>query len=86
MPDSVPVAVLGRLAVHSDWVGRGIGVGLLKDAVLRAAMAAKEIGVRALICHAISEEAKRFYLKYGFLESPMNPMTLMLPLPTDNTP
>ena len=62
--------VLGRLAVHSDWSGRGIGSGLLKDAVLRSIQAAELIGVRALLCHAIDEEAKGFYLKHGFAESP----------------
>jgi predicted N-acetyltransferase YhbS len=81
MPDPVPVVVLGRLAVHTDWTGRGIGRGLLKDAVLRTAGVAKEIGIRALLCHAISPQAKVFYLKYGFVESPLHPMTLLLPIP-----
>ena len=81
MPDPIPVIVLGRLAVHADWVHHGIGKGLLKDAVLRSIAIAKELGVRALLCHAISEDAKRFYLKHGFIESPVDPMTLMLSLP-----
>jgi GNAT superfamily N-acetyltransferase len=81
MPDPVPVVVLGRLAAHTDWTGRGIGRGLLKDAVLRTAGVAKEIGIRALLCHAISPQAKVFYLKYGFVESPLHPMTLLLPIP-----
>ena len=81
MPDPIPIVVLGRLAVHADWASQGIGRGLLKDAVLRTAGVAKEIGVRALLCHAISATAKAFYLKYGFLESPLHPMTLMMPIP-----
>lgn len=80
MPDPIPVVVMGRLAVHVDWAGRGIGRGMLKDAVLRTAGVAKEIGVRALLCHAISPQAKAFYLRYGFAESPMHPMTLFLPI------
>lgn len=80
MPDPVPVVVLGRLAVHSDWASRGIGSGLLKDAVLRTAGIANEIGIRALLCHAISLQAKAFYLKHGFAESPLHPMTLLLPV------
>lgn len=82
MPDPLPVIVLGRLAVHTDWAGRGIGSGLLKDAVLRAIQASALIGVRALLCHAIDEEAMGFYLKHGFVSSPLDPLTLMLGLQT----
>lgn len=71
MPDPLPVIVLGRMAVHSDWSGRGLGSGLLKDAVLRSIQAADLIGVRALMCHAIDDAAKAFYLKHGFVESPL---------------
>lgn len=78
MPDPIPVIVLGRLAVHSDWAGHGIGRGLLKDAVLRSISVAETLGVRAMLCHALSVRAKDFYLKYGFTESPLDPMTLML--------
>ena len=80
MPDPLPVIVLGRLAVHTDWSGRGIGSGMLKDAVLRAIQASTLIGVRALLCHAIDEEAMGFYLKHGFVSSPLDPLTLMLGL------
>lgn len=80
MPDPIPVIVLGRLAVHTDWAGQGIGAGLLKDAVLRALRLSKDMGIRALLCHATNEEAKRFYLHYGFVVSPIEPLTLMLNL------
>lgn len=80
MPDPIPVVVLGRLAVHADRAGEGIGRGLLKDAVLRTAGVASEIGIRALLCHAISDAAKAFYVKHGFVESPLHPMTLLLPI------
>lgn len=80
MPDPLPVVVLGRLAVHSDWSGRGIGSGLLKDALLRSMQAAELIGVRALLCHAIDAEAKGFYLKQGFSESPLDPLTMLVGL------
>jgi GNAT superfamily N-acetyltransferase len=82
MPDPLPVIVLGRLAVHTDWARRGIGSGLLKDAVLRAIQASALIGVRALLCHAIDDEAMGFYLKHGFVSSPLDPLTLMLGLQT----
>jgi len=78
MPEPIPVAVLGRLAVHSDWNGQGVGAGLLKDAVLRTAKLAEEMGIRALLCHAIDESAKEFYLHHGFIESPIEPLTVML--------
>lgn len=80
MPNPIPVIVLGRLAVHADWAGRGIGQGLLKDAVLRALQTCEHIGARALLCHAIDDSAKAFYLKHGFLKSPIHDMTLMLSL------
>lgn len=80
MPDPIPVIVLGRLAVHADMAGQGIGQGLLKDAVQRALQTAEQVGVRALLCHAIDDAAKAFYLKHGFIESPIHDMTVMLPL------
>ena len=82
MPNPLPVIVLGRLAVHTEWAGRGIDSGLLKDAVLRAIQASALIGVRALLCHAIDEEAMGFYRKHGFASSPLDPLTLMLGLQT----
>ena len=78
MPDPVPVAVLGRLAVHADWAGQGIGRGLLKDAVQRTLQVAQHMGIRVLLCHAIDEPAKAFYVKHGFIEAPVDPMTVML--------
>ena len=78
MPEPIPVAILGRLAVHGGWRGRGLGADLLKDAVLRTTRLAGEMGIRALVCHAISAEAKRFYLHHAFVESPIEPMTVML--------
>lgn len=80
MPEPIPVMVLGRLAVDFRWQKNGIGRGLLKDAVLRTIQAAKYAGMRALVVHALSEEARKFYLRHGFLESPLNQFTLMLPL------
>lgn len=80
MPAPIPVIVLGRLAVHADWAGQGIGRGLLKDAVQRSLQACEQIGARALLCHAIDDVAKAFYLKHGFIASPIDEMTVMLPL------
>ena len=78
MPDPLPVVVLGRLAVARDQHGNGLGRALFQDAARRVINAADSIGIRGLIVHAISEEAKRFYLKLGLDESPLEPMTLMV--------
>jgi GNAT superfamily N-acetyltransferase len=78
MPDPVPVMIIGRLAVHKDFQGRKIGPGLLRNAALRTLQAANIAGVRALLVHAISEQARRFYEDCGFIASPMDPMTLMI--------
>jgi len=80
MPDPLPVMVLGRLAVDLRWQKRGVGAGLLKDAVLRTLAVARQAGIRALLVHALSESAQNFYLRYGFREFPFNRMTLMLNL------
>lgn len=78
MPDPVPAALLGRLAIDQAWQRRGLGSALLRDAVLRVVCAAETIGVRALLVHAISDEAKAFYERRGFRPSAIEPMTLMI--------
>jgi GNAT superfamily N-acetyltransferase len=78
MPDPAPVILLGRLAVDQRWQGRGIAADLLTDAVLRTIGAAETIGVRAMLVHAISEDARRCYEKHGFRASSVEPMTLMI--------
>lgn len=78
MPDPIPVIILGRLAIDKKHQGKRLGSALLKDAMLRTLSVANDVGVRGLLVHAISEEAKRFYLQYGFQESPTEPMTLLL--------
>ncbi|RRH93390.1 N-acetyltransferase [Mesorhizobium tamadayense] len=82
MPDPVPMVVLGRLAVDVRWRRKGLGVALLQDAVLRTGQAAAILGIRGLLVHAISDEAKAFSERYGFQASPKNPMTLVLSLKT----
>ena len=78
MPDPVPVMVLGRLAVDRNYQGGGIANGLLRDAILRTLQVARMAGIGALLVHAISPEAKRFYEYCGFLASSVDPMTLMI--------
>lgn len=78
MPDLAPVMVIGRLAVDQTAQGRALGSALLRDAVLRTIQAAEIAGIRAILVHAISERAKLFYEKWGFIASPVEPMTLMI--------
>lgn len=78
MPDPIHMAVLGRLAVCQAWHGRGLGAALLQDAFMRTMQAANILGIRGLLVHAISQEAKNFYEHHGFIASPTQPMTLIL--------
>jgi GNAT superfamily N-acetyltransferase len=78
MPDPIPIIIIGRLAVSSNWQGQGIGRGLVRDAVLRTLQAAQIAGIRAILVHAISEEARKFYQRCGFISSPVAPMTLLI--------
>lgn len=74
----VPIMLLARLAVCQDWKGRGIGSGLLKDALLRTLQAADIAGIRAMAVHAKDEEARDFYTHFDFVPSPADPLHLFL--------
>ncbi|MDP2787131.1 MAG: GNAT family N-acetyltransferase [Pseudomonadota bacterium] len=82
MPDPLPVLLLGRLAVDRRYHNQGIGQALLRDAMLRAVNVAGEAGVFALLVHALSDQARQFYLSRGFVESPLQPMTLLMTIET----
>jgi GNAT superfamily N-acetyltransferase len=80
MPDPIPVAVLARLAVDRNQQGHGIGRALFRDAAHRVSHAADTIGIRGIVVHAISEEARGFYIALGFDACPHESMTLVLTL------
>ena len=80
MPDPIPVVVLGRLAVARTHRGSGLGRALFQDAARRTLNAADAVGIRGMIVHAISEEAKAFYLRLGLDPSPVDPMMLVVTL------
>jgi GNAT superfamily N-acetyltransferase len=80
MPEPIPVVVLARLAVDRAYQGRGLGRGMFRDAAQRVVRAADSIGIRGIIVHAISDEARRFYIALGFDPSPTGPMTLLVTL------
>jgi GNAT superfamily N-acetyltransferase len=81
-PESVPLITLGRLAVDANHQGAGIGIGLLKDALQRSLQISQSIGTRAVLVHAIDDNAMAFYLKFGFMEFPSGTKTLFLPVET----
>jgi GNAT superfamily N-acetyltransferase len=78
MPQPIPVIVLGRLAVDRQFQGQRLGAALLKDAMLRTLTIAQNVGIRALMVHAISQQAKDFYLSYEFKTSLVDPMALLI--------
>lgn len=78
MPDPIPVMVIGRLAVDRSKQGKGFGRVLVRDAVLRTLQAAEIAGIRAILVHAISEQARQFYESCGFTPSPIALMTLLV--------
>ena len=80
MPEPIPVAILARLAVDQAYAGQGLGRALMRDCGQRVLRAADTIGIRGVVVHAISEEAKDFYLRFGFSVSPVQPMTVMVTL------
>jgi predicted N-acetyltransferase YhbS len=80
MPDPIPAVLLARLAVDVSQQGRGLGRELFRDATQRVVSAAETIGIRGILVHAISDQAKEFYLALGFEPSPLEPMTLMVTL------
>ncbi|MBN9281853.1 MAG: GNAT family N-acetyltransferase [Hyphomicrobium denitrificans] len=82
-PDTIPVSVIGRLAVSRDHAGRGLGADILSDALRRIAVASQSIGIGAVAVHAKDEAAKRFYMKCAeFIEYPADSRTLFLPIET----
>jgi predicted N-acetyltransferase YhbS len=82
LPNPVPVMVLGRLAVDWRHAGKGIGPSLLREAMQRTLEASRIAGLRALIVHAIDDDAIGFYARYGFQTFPGGTRTMFLPLET----
>jgi GNAT superfamily N-acetyltransferase len=74
---AIPVMVLARLAVDDSEAGRGLGAALLKDALTRTLQAADIAGLRAILVHALDDEARGFYKHFGFEDTPVGPLQLM---------
>lgn len=78
MPNPIPVILIGRLAVDLRFAGQGLGSSLLQDAVLKSVEAARLVGARALLVHALNEPAEAFYRKFGFVLMPHSARVMYL--------
>jgi predicted GNAT family N-acyltransferase len=81
-PSQTPLAIIGRLARDVRYRGTGLGQDLLFDAFKRIISVSETIGMRCVLVHAIDDKALAFYKQYGFVEAPVSPRTLYLPLET----
>ncbi len=82
-PDTIPVSVIGRLAVSKSHAGQGLGADILADALRRIAVASQNIGIGAVLVHAKGDAAKRFYMACAeFIEYPQDSQILFLPIET----
>lgn len=74
----IPVVILARLGVSKKYQKQGLGVGLLQDAIRRTLLINDQAGIRAMLTHPIDEEAERFYIRFGFMPSPLREKQLLL--------
>jgi predicted N-acetyltransferase YhbS len=74
----LPVVILARLAVSVADQGRGVGLGLLQDAIRRTMLIAEQAGIRAILTHPIDAEAAKFHARFGFIVSPLCEQQLLL--------
>ena len=74
----IPVVLLARLAVNTKWQSKGLGSAMLREAVLKTLALSENVGVRAMLVHPLDEKAEAFYMKYGFIKSPVREKQLLL--------
>jgi len=79
-PESVPMALIGRFAIDSRYQRQGLGMALMKDAILRIALASEQIGIKGVLLHAIDDDAKAFYASCGFRASGVDDNLMMVSL------
>lgn len=66
MPEMTPVVLLGRLAIHTEFQGKGLGRYLIRHVVTMALAAAETVAARMIVTHPIDEHARHFYQRVGF--------------------
>ena len=79
-PQPIPAVRMGRFAVDCRYQGHGWGAELLREALLRAVSGARLVGGRVMLVDAIDDNARQFYLRFGFEQSPLHPMQLLYDL------
>jgi len=82
MPEKVPMLLIGRLAIDRAFRGIGLGTELVSDALRRCLAASDIAGARAVVAHAIDEDAVGFYERHGFLLSPLGERVMLMPIET----
>jgi GNAT superfamily N-acetyltransferase len=82
LPRQIPVAIIGRLARDLRYKGQGLGADLLRDALARILSVSRSVGIRAVLVHALDEEAATFWREYDFVECPVDSRTFYLPIET----
>ncbi|TIQ31815.1 MAG: GNAT family N-acetyltransferase [Mesorhizobium sp.] len=82
MPEQIPLLLIGRLAVDQAFQGMGLGGDLLSDALRRCRAVSDIAGVRAVVAHAIDDEAMGFYQRHGFIASPLGERVMLMPIET----
>lgn len=75
-----PVGLVARLAVATSWQGKGLGTDLMRDAMRRLLAASEEVGMRAILVHAVDGASAGFYARLGFEATTPDRLTLMVPL------
>lgn len=78
----IPAVLIGKLAVDESTEGQGLGSRLLIDAFQRILIISEEVAVKVVLVEAIDEEAKSYYLHFGFIELPGHNLKLFLPIET----
>ncbi|TIW16825.1 MAG: GNAT family N-acetyltransferase [Mesorhizobium sp.] len=82
MPNQIPLLLIGRLAVDQAFQGMGLGGDLLSDALRRCLTVSEIAGVRAVVAHAIDDDAIAFYQRHGFILSPLGERVMFMPIET----
>lgn len=82
LPEHVPLLLIGRLAIDTQWCGRGLGSALLADALRRCLAASEIAGVRGVVAHALDATAVGFYERHGFVRSPLGERVMLMPIET----
>jgi predicted GNAT family N-acyltransferase len=75
----IPVALIGRLAVHTTVRGTGFGSILVADACSKVAQASAVLAVAGIVVDANDETAASFCTHFGFVALPGQRTRLLLP-------